>query len=96
MKLTYQITGSIALLLWAVILFIPDASTGATSVLTNMHWWFAGKKFVSFQVVAEFLVMTLVLIGYAAFAFRMASQRERADSQDPAANARATDLQPKN
>ena len=76
MKLTYQITGSVAMLMWALILFIPEASTGATSTLTNMTWWFAGKKFVSFQVVAEFLVITAVLIGYTVFAFRAASKRE--------------------
>jgi|GEM_PF-2726602 hypothetical protein len=77
MKITYQITGSIALILWALIVFVPDFSTGATAMITDMTWYFSGKKFVSFRIVAEFLAISVVLIGYAIFAFRAASKRER-------------------
>jgi hypothetical protein len=77
MKITYQITGSIALALWALILFIPDFSTGATAMITDLTWYFSGKKFVSFRIFAEFLAISVVLVGYAIFAFRSASRRER-------------------
>jgi hypothetical protein len=77
MKITYQITGSIALVLWALILFIPDFSTGATAMITDLTWYFSGKKFVSFRIFAEFLTISVVLVGYAIFAFRSASRRER-------------------
>ncbi len=78
MKVTYQITGSIALILWALIVFIPAFSTGATAMVTDLTWFFSGKKFVSFRIVAEFLAITVVLVGYAIFAFSKASKSERA------------------
>ena len=77
MKITYQITGSIALILWALILFVPAFSTGATAMITDLTWYFAGKKFVSFRIVAEFLAISIVLVGYAIFAFRSALKLER-------------------
>lgn len=77
MKITYQVTGSIALVLWALIVFVPDFSTGATAMITDLTWYFSGMKFVSFRIVAEFLVISLVLLGYAIFAFWSASRRER-------------------
>lgn len=76
-KVTYQITGSIALVLWALIVLIPDFSTGATAMITDLTWYFSGKKFVSFRIVAEFLAVSVVLVGYGIFAFRAASRRER-------------------
>jgi len=78
MKVTYQITGSIALILWALIVFVPAFSTGATAMVTDLTWFFSGKKFVSFRIVAEFLAISVVLVGYAIFAFSKASKRERA------------------
>lgn len=77
-KVTYQITGSLALVLWALIVFVPAFSTGATAMITELTWYFSGKKFVSFRIVAEFLAISAVLVGYGAFAFAAASRRERA------------------
>lgn len=78
MKVRYQITGSVSLILWALIVFIPDFSTGATALVTDLTWYFSGKKFVSFRIVAEFLAISVVLVGYGIFAFWSASRRERA------------------
>lgn len=75
-KLTFQISGSVSLGLWAVVLVIPGASSGSNSLLSEMTWWIAGYASSSDAKALEFLILSAVLLGYGIFAFRAASRRD--------------------
>jgi hypothetical protein len=75
-KITFQITGSLAFALWATVLFIPGASSGSRSMLTDLVSWLAGDVSSSHSDVVEFLILSGVLLGYGIYAFREASRRE--------------------
>ena len=75
-KTTLQVTGSIALALWAVVLLFPVASSGPNSLLTELTWWFAGYSYSSHTKAIEFIIISAVLLGYGIAALRAASKRD--------------------
>lgn len=69
MKLTFQITGSLALGLWAILMFFPSASVSRWSLLELV---LQGNGWAYPQA----LIMTAVLVGYGVLAFVLASRRD--------------------
>jgi len=77
MKLTFQITGSLALGLWAILFFFPGASQGKISLLTMLIWRADGSTLIGQSIVTEAVIISVVLLGYAVFALIMASRQGR-------------------
>jgi hypothetical protein len=69
-KLTFQITGSVSLGLWAVLMFFPIQYGGRYSllelVLNPGHTNYSGQAFI----------MTGILVGYGVLALVLASSRD--------------------
>lgn len=67
-KLTFQISGSVSLGLWAVLMFFPIQDQGRRSLLDKLV---QGTGDVGFQA----YFMSIVLVGYGVFALLFASRR---------------------
>ena len=68
MKLTFQITGSVSLGLWAVLMFFPIQNQGRYSLLDGVLWGYMDFGSAFF--------MTVVLVGYGVLALVLASRRD--------------------
>jgi quinol-cytochrome oxidoreductase complex cytochrome b subunit len=74
MKVTLQVTGSLALVFWAIVVFIPII--GGWPLVTQMVWWISGEDNASDPLAIYFVIVSVVMLGYAIVAFRSASRRE--------------------
>ena len=68
-KLTFQITGSVSLGLWAVLMLFPIQDQGRRSLLDKVVQGYADVGFQAF-------FMTVVLVGYGVLALVLASRRD--------------------